>query len=273
MSVKLPDFQPNDPELWLQLVESAFVIAKVDDELLKFNYVATHLSPNIAREVRDVLMNKPAEKPYSALVKALKDRLCASQETKIRQLLEREDIGDSTPSQFLRRLRTLANTAFSDDTLKAIWTSRLPQNIRGILATQAKSSLDDIATLADKVVETMNPQISAADGPTIRECCAANNNALQKQIDTLTAELASLKTHNNIDNRNRRDRNEHYSRARSNSRTRSNSRVRPQYKSRVTDTYSNSNLCWYHIKFGANARKCTKSCGFRKPSENHPELR
>lgn len=267
MSVKLPDFQPSDPELWLQLVDATFAIAKVDDEHLKFNYVATHLTPNVAREVRDVLMNKPTEKPYSALVSALKDRLCASQETKIRQLLEREDIGDSTPSQFLRRLRTLADTAFSDDTLKAIWTSRLPQNIRGILATQAKSSLDDIATLADKVLETMQPQISAADGETVRECCAASNSALQKRVDTLTAKLASLKTNINSDNRNRREREERYSRVR----PRSNSRVRPRSNSRVTDT--SSHLCWYHSTFGARARKCTKPCSFRQPSENYAELR
>lgn len=262
---------PSDPELWLQLVESAFVIAKVDDENLKFNFIATHLTPDIAREVRDVIMNKPAEKPYSAIVSALKNRLCASQEANTRQLLERENIGDSTPSQFLRRLRTLSNTAFSEDTLKTIWTSRLPQSLRGILATQAKTSLDDIATLADKIVEAMNSKSSAADGQ-IRECCAANNNELQVQIDKLTAEIARLKTLSGP-SENRRDREEQFSRNRQNPRvrSRSNSRARPSTHTRVP--VATQDICWYHVTFGNKAKRCTKPCSFRKPSENYGELR
>ncbi|XP_026482111.1 uncharacterized protein LOC113389275 [Ctenocephalides felis] len=43
------------------------------------------------------------------------------------------DLGDRTPSQYLRHLRTLVGTSMTDNAVKAIWLSRLPVEIQPFL--------------------------------------------------------------------------------------------------------------------------------------------
>jgi hypothetical protein len=62
-------------------------------------------------------------------------QLRASKEQCIRQFLTLEEMGDCKLSQFLRHHRNIA----LDDLLYSIWFSRLPHNIRAILAGQSKS--------------------------------------------------------------------------------------------------------------------------------------
>ncbi|KAJ8957408.1 hypothetical protein NQ318_004888 [Aromia moschata] len=103
-------------------------------------------------EVRDIVMNPPASEPYKTLTKAL--------ELKTRRLLEKEEMGDSKPSQFLRRLRALAGAAVLDDLLRTLWSGRLPQSVQAIIASQKDSKLDDVEELADAVMASIAPKAS-----------------------------------------------------------------------------------------------------------------
>lgn len=62
----------------------------------KFSYVITSLQPRVMHEMRDIVMNPPVDKRYTALKNALINRLSASKEQKTR-LLEKEKIGDTKP--------------------------------------------------------------------------------------------------------------------------------------------------------------------------------
>jgi hypothetical protein len=64
-----------------------------------------------------------------------------------------DEMGDRRPTQFLRHLRTLADSSVTSDVLYILWTNRPPPNIQAIIATQAQVALDDVAQLADKIVE------------------------------------------------------------------------------------------------------------------------
>jgi hypothetical protein len=81
---------------------------------------------------------------------------CPPQKQCIRQLLTAEEMADRKPLQFLRHLRSLT-LDMPDDFLHTIWSSRLPQNIQAILASQPDSSLDSAARCADCVSE-VTPQ-------------------------------------------------------------------------------------------------------------------
>ncbi|KAJ8937728.1 hypothetical protein NQ318_017119 [Aromia moschata] len=160
IALKLPPWIPSDPDMWLTLVDRTFDLAKITCEDTKFSYVATALDQSVIVEVRDIVMNPPASEPYKALTKALVNRLSVSQELKTRRLLEKEEMGDSKPSQFLRRLRALAGAAVSDDLLRTLWSGRLPQSVQAIIASQKDSKLDDVAELADAVMASIAPKAS-----------------------------------------------------------------------------------------------------------------
>jgi hypothetical protein len=53
-----------------------------------------------------------------------------AQESEIRKLVSQQDIGDRTPSEFLRYLRRLAKTEVPDSFLRTLWESRLPSYIQ-----------------------------------------------------------------------------------------------------------------------------------------------
>ncbi|KAJ8981849.1 hypothetical protein NQ317_001812 [Molorchus minor] len=193
LSVKLPPFVPDDPDMWLRLVDITFTLAKITNEEDKFGYVMTALDPRtVVREVREMLMQPPKEKPYTTLKQLLVTRFSTSQEERIRMLLEREEIGDSKPSQLLRRLKSLAGTAFSESVLRTLWMDRLPQSIRTVLVTQKNTPLDEVAELADAIAESVSSK------PIVCEATRPVSDAddrlakLEQQISAMTRQMAKL---------------------------------------------------------------------------------
>lgn len=243
VAVKLPPFISDDAEMWLQVVDRSFRVARVTSEETKFSYLVTALDRRVMSEVRDLVMNPPQDKPYSALRAALISRLSTSQEQKTRRLLEREEMGDSKPSQFLRRLRALAGASVSESLLRTLWTGRLPSNVQAILATQKNAALDDVAELADAVMETVMP------GSALQEVARSTSKddrfaRIEQQLLEMSQAMAKLFTKSEPRRPTTRA-------------TRSRSRGR----SRSRD--SDSDQCWYHQRFGDRARECREPCAYR----------
>ena len=67
VSVKLPPFWPQDPEVWLMQVEAQF--ANKGTTVQKS--VISLLSPDVTMEVRDLLLKPPTDNPYNMLLAQL----------------------------------------------------------------------------------------------------------------------------------------------------------------------------------------------------------
>jgi hypothetical protein len=135
--------------VWFAQAEAQFALAGISNERLKFYHFISHLDHRYATEVEDIITSPPTSEPYMVLKDELVRRLSPTPEQRICRLLTAEDIGDCRPSQFLRYLRSLAPDV-SENVLRSIWTSRLPQNIHCFLAGLNETNLDAAALCADQ---------------------------------------------------------------------------------------------------------------------------
>ncbi|KOX73202.1 hypothetical protein WN51_01793 [Melipona quadrifasciata] len=151
---KLVPFWPERPKLWFLRAEQKFASRNITDDQSKYDHVMDCLSWQQMDEVMDIIRRPPESGKYEALKEAILRRLTESQSRKIQRLLEREDIGDRTPSEFLRYIRTQAGETVSDDFLKPLWADRLPPLTRAVLAA-SNVPLDQLAAIADSIEENV----------------------------------------------------------------------------------------------------------------------
>lgn len=160
VAVRLPSFWTDQPAVWFAQAEAQFALAGISSERTKFYYVVSQLEQHCAAELVDVITCPPEKEPYTTLKAELIRHLSPSKEQRISRLLSHEEMGDRKPSQFLTSLRSLAPEVL-DSLLYSIWSSRLPHNIRAILAGQPECDLDSAARRADRISEAA-PQPSLA---------------------------------------------------------------------------------------------------------------
>lgn len=241
VSVKLPPFWPSDPEVWFAQVEAHFTTRRITAQKTKFEYIIASLSPEVATEVRDLILKPPEVDPYSVLKEQLIKRTAASEQRRLQQLFNAEELGDRKPTQLLRRMQQLlGERAGTTDgaVLRELFLQRLPANIRMVLAsTDATGSLEDLAELADKIVEVATPSVSTLTSPLPQ--LTKELEQLRMQVDQLQESLKTLAQR---------------------PRGRSSSRKRYSSPAPRQNTPAESALCWYHQTFGDAAEKCKPTC-------------
>ena len=71
VSLKLPPFWSNDPRVWFAQTEAQFTMRSITQQQTKYAYVVSSLQPEIALEVRDLLLQAPGDHPYDTLKEEL----------------------------------------------------------------------------------------------------------------------------------------------------------------------------------------------------------
>ncbi|UYV65030.1 hypothetical protein LAZ67_3002871 [Cordylochernes scorpioides] len=181
----------------------------------------------------------PPSGKYDALKARLLQRLGQSKQTKILQVLDGRPMGDQKPSTVLAGMQHQAGRNFSDTVLNMLWTRRLPQDIKTTLAASSETSLSKLAEMTDNTHEATLPAISAVDQPS-RGHSAQAQQQLTTQFQDLHTQIEALKS--SIDTPHNRHLNARY----------------PTHNKK-----RNAGTCWYHMKFGEQARKCLQSCNFK----------
>ena len=166
-------------------------------------------------------------------------RTTASEQRRLQQLFNAEELGDRKPSQLLRRMQQLlGDKAASTDSsfIRELFLQRMPGNIRMVLASTADAvSLEELASLADKVMDVAAPSVAAITTPQVTS-----------DVELLREEVTRLKDIVSSFTKSRQSR-----------------------RSPSPHPFDTT-LCWYHQRFGKNARKCRPPCSW---SGNEPASR
>ena len=248
--VKPPEFWKKSPNLWFAVLEAEFETSNIRSDSKKYFTVLKGLDEKTINKISDIVKDPPETDKYLTIKKALISRTSESENSKFQKLLQNLDLGDRKPSELLREMKTLAGDQVSEQIVKQLWLQRLPSNISVIL-TISSEPLDNIANMADKIIETYSHNITI--NSLTSESKIKNNNLFEvndlvNQINELKSEVQYLKR----------------------SRSRSNDYNR---KSRSKSNNNNENrkdkpFCWYHYRFKNNATKCVSPCSFNSNSKN-----
>lgn len=277
---RLLPFWREYPRAWFIQFESVVDIRKTPDDQ-KYKYLLQQLQTSDLRHITDLLYSPPAINKYDSLKQRLLSVYEQSEVKNFQQLISGLELGDEKPSQLLRRMKELAGNMITEEGLKIEWLNHMPQQIRVVLSVNTDSSLENLAKMADKMLEYTQPanviaSLSAtAPAHTSRSTarcatCApteqraapglaaapatATLESLAIQMQQLSMEIAELRVRT-------------APRYRHPFRTRS--RSRSAYRDNKCKPGDANWICKYHRRFGDKARRCESPCSRRtKMPEN-----
>lgn len=159
VSLKLPTFWPDEPDIWFAQAESQFAIRGITADATKFHYVVSALDGQTARRVGD-LLRTPSADPYTDLKKRLLASFSLSERERAARLLDLDDLGDQKPSALVDHILALAGACNRDFLLREIFLRKLPEPIRAIVASSSTSDLRELGAEADRHFSTAGTLIT-----------------------------------------------------------------------------------------------------------------
>ena len=151
-TVKLPEFWPDNTDLWFARADAQFRLKKVTAEQTKFDHVITMLDSKTAAQVMDILVTPP-DLPYSVLKTRLTMTFALTTSEKASRILDMDGLGDRTPTQCLTIMLNWVPAEEGPGFLfREQFLRQLPVQVRTSLAqtTNTGSSREDLRALADE---------------------------------------------------------------------------------------------------------------------------
>ena len=229
-SIKLPEFQPSSPATWLLLCESTFSVKKVVKPLEKYHHVVSALPASVAVLLRDVLTMGPTlvdDVEVDLRWETLKTRLTAmyalNEYEAFQRLINHPPLAASQkPSQLLSALMVLVPDGVTPCPwlFKSCFLSKLPQHLRAICRSKEFDSLMNIALAADEVRD-----IHGESSLPLSATLSNDSAQLSSPIQSAAAEDQGW-----------------------------------QAVLAAVEPKRTSPFCYYHTRYGKDARNCTPPC-------------
>lgn len=252
VSVKMPPFWVDKPDIWFFQVEAQFKISGISSEDTKFNYLVSQLDPKYVENIWDII-SSTSETKYSDSKSRLLNLFKESENTRIQRLITGIELGDMKPSQLLQKLKSIATSDVSENLIKTLWLGKLPESIKNILIV-SNENIDSLSVMADKIND-ISPK---------SEICSTSNtqgytNELLDRIKNLEHQIAELNMRTGA-----RPKIKNTNHFRNRSRSRSGRRVKFD---------PNGKLCYYHFRFGSKCfpEKCQSPCSWVSKTQNNQE--
>uniref|UniRef100_A0A5S6QNW3 RNA-directed DNA polymerase n=1 Tax=Trichuris muris TaxID=70415 RepID=A0A5S6QNW3_TRIMR len=236
----VPPYIAADPELWFARLQLFFQHRGIQDEPTMFELGLGAIPEDSLSQLRDFILTAHTQTaPFTALKNVCLRRLADSEEQRIRQALLGEELSDRTPSAFLRRLEQLLPSSQRErenPILRQLFLSRLPPQLQAAMVPLGDKQLNELANIADQLMA-----LQPCGTPGI----AHGVQNVSHRLDRLERALEQLTLA--VENGRRSPRSPSPSR-------RYQQRRSPSPMAGRRDP---PGLCFYHRRFGQDARKCT----------------
>jgi hypothetical protein len=234
VSVKLPEFWMDDPEMWFAQAEAHFRRAGITVSATKFDYVLMQLPAKARTSVREIVrIADTLPDPYEVMKTKLTASYTKSRWRLVFELFEHPDLGDRRPSEMMDALLSLLPPGEPPgDLFMGQFLKRLPASMRSQLALEEFKNPAQLAASADSLWDARgSPQSSVS---------AVGRSVSPGRRDSASPSRQRV-------------------RQRSPDRPRDRRRPTPGPGSRVEQ---DSGLCYYHDRWGRRAHKCEAGCSW-----------
>ena len=241
-NVTLPVFSTSNTAPWFQRAEALFRLKRVSANQ-KSDFIVGALPEDVFNRISSWLNNYPdGVIPYDTL-KAKIIRSCQpSPEEKSQKILDllKLPLGDQRPSDAFFELKNLSTVLSSDgstsqiDLLRVLWMLRLPTDIRAQMTSFSSKSEEDLTEQADAIRGTTRFAYAHASSPASAAAAATadlSGPPMDDDDDDDVIAAAQRRQH----------------------------RSRQQHQRHFPDV-SRRSLCFFHKRFGRDARNCQPHC-------------
>ncbi len=154
IALKLPQFWPQQPEVWFAQAQAQFQVRNITSEDTKYHYVIAALDQDTAGRILDFLRSPPENDKFTRLKERLLVTFTQSDFERAGLLLDMPKLGDSKPSALMDKMLALLPANHTPCFLfQRIFLNSLPEDMRGILAHSNIKEARDLALAADKLWE------------------------------------------------------------------------------------------------------------------------
>ena len=152
----IPQFWEARPAAWFRIFE----VHVPDEGTKRFDYLLSFLSATALNQI-DSIIDAPTQQPYEDAKKALLSHFQRNKYDKAGDLLLITSLGDRTPSDLLRYMRSLQPGEAETSLFIVIFLNALPGNAKDAALPKAPN-LDEMAKAADIVLSIPEARAPAA---------------------------------------------------------------------------------------------------------------
>ena len=280
----LPAFDRKNIDVWIQRVEAAYARNGVDTPKDKFAFLETKFPVEFNPKVNAFLYSTPSDQSWINFLDYLRQEYGRTTRQKASTLIDGVARESLRPSQYYAKLVDLTKDVTIEDVRKEHLLRQLPSNVRHALSQQLEDTdAEALAPLADAYFDR--------DGRPFSSASSSSTNSVVNASNSLSEPFTSLyideETEDNVDTLevnevSRPGRSNFQKHPRSRSRSRPPRQQSKSDSSRVSFSGSSSSgrqktsnsasqpadECWYHWKFGTEAKQCQPGCKRQKPQGN-----
>ena len=282
LTIKLPTFTSEDPFTWFVRSEAHFRSKRITSSQTKSDYILQSLPEHVCNRISSFLRKHPAEIDYDDLKNEILKKFSLQPTERVQKLMEllSQPLGDRTPKCVWDEMNRLLQLDEVDDEGKfkeidlkrELWLRHLPEPIRANLHDSASLPIEELLTKADNLQISHQAVLQQQRRSTIAPIsqqnlsnCQEENSFNVPQDQTVSHIMRNHPKRSKppvFQSSSRSYPVRHFERN-------SNRDGRPK---RPTPLYRDG-LCYYHYRWGQNARSCTEECAWNdKPSPKNLQV-
>ena len=272
---ELPPWDPKNLEAWIRRTENAFLRAGVKEPKDKFAFLESIISVDLHPSVNKFFSGTASQGNYDSFLAFLRTRYGRTKEQKVASALEGVRRNGRMPVDLMATIHERMDNVTIDDIKKAHLLRELPPSVREQLCPKADTlSPDELAAAADVYFQRdgslkCSSNRSSVNSVTDTPATSREGYDAPSTVSTFTQPFSEEPIHasdvNAVGYRNNHIRTGAQSTQRG---QRGGTRSRSRPRSSSSAASSNPSHCFFHQKWGTNARNCRQPCSFNSGSSN-----